>query len=101
MDVALLKLRTRRARRFQALGMLAGKRGNENQLALKTLPGKQAATPPNLSKGAAALQGNFDVALLKKGVGTIEEVRPLCFHTWRKDFLKTGFNPNANARIRP
>jgi len=34
----------------------------------------QAATPPNLSKGVSSLQGNFDVALLKKGEGTVEEV---------------------------
>ena len=27
-----------------------------------TLPGTPAATPPNLFKGASALQGNFDVA---------------------------------------
>ena len=31
--------------------------------------GKQAATPPNLAKGAAALQGNFDVPPFKKGSG--------------------------------
>lgn len=33
-----------------------------------------AAAPPNLSKGPAALQGNFDVKLLAEGEGSVEAV---------------------------